>query len=97
MGWRNKDKQNETDQHHLNTRSNGGTNDADNLIDMNRKQHEAYHSLFGNLWIIDAIKELFTRGEKSFADWKVKDQIKDCLNDLDYKDSCKGWSRKKRR
>lgn len=94
---RNKDKMDETDSHHLNSYSNGWTDSSDNLINLNRKEHEAYHWLFWNLGIIDAIKKLFSRWDSAIADGKAKSEIADALNRLDYKDSCKGWSRKKRR
>jgi len=94
---RNKDKQDEYDYHHLNSWSNWGTNDPDNLYKMNRWEHEAYHKLFWWLGIIDALRKLFSRWEKSFEDGKIKNELRDCLRDLDYKDSCKWGSRKKRR
>jgi len=93
---RNKDKLNEIDIHHLNPYS-SWTDHPDNLVELNRKQHEAYHSFFWNLWIIDALKELFSMWEKSLADGKVKEELRKALEDLDYKDSCKWWSKKKRR
>lgn len=95
--WRNKDKMNETDAHHLNSYSSGGTEHSDNMIDLNRWEHEAYHRLFGWLWIIEALRKLFSRWEKSFEDGKTKDQLRDALNDIDYKSTCKGGSKKKRR
>ena len=94
---RNKDKQDETDYHHLNSWSNWGTNDPDNLYKMNRWKHEAYHKLFWWLDIIGALKNLLQMWWEAIAPSKAKDEIRDCLNNLDYKDSCKGGSRKKRR
>lgn len=94
---RNKDKQDEYDYHHLNSYSNGWTDNPDNMLNLKRSEHEAYHNLFWWLWIIDALRKLFSRWEKSFEDGKIKNELRDCLRDLDYKDSCKGWSKKKRR
>lgn len=94
---RNSDKMNETDSHHLNPYSSSGTEHPDNLINLNRWEHEAYHKLFGNLWIIDAIKKLLSRWDSAISDGKAKSEIYNALDYLDYKDSCKGWSRKKRR
>lgn len=94
---RNKDKQDEYDYHHLNSYSNGWTEDNSNLIKLNRSEHEAYHWLFWNLGIIDTIKKLFSRWDSAIADGKAKREIYDALNYLDYKDSCKWGSRKKRR
>lgn len=94
---RNKDKQNEYDYHHLNSYSNGWTDNPDNMLNLKRSEHEAYHNLFWWLGIIDALKQLFERGESSLADGKVKEELRKALEDLDYKDSCKWWSKKKRR
>lgn len=94
---RNKDKQEEYDAHHLNSYSNNWSDHPDNMLNLKRSEHEAYHNLFWWLGIIDALRKLFSRWEKSFEDGKIKNELRDCLRDLDYKDSCKGRSRKKRR
>lgn len=94
---RNKDKQNETDLHHLNSYSEWWTEDPDNLLEINRWQHEWYHKCFWNKGIIGALKQLFERGESSLADGKVKEELRKALEDLDYKDSCKWGIKKKRR
>lgn len=94
---RNKDKQEEYDYHHLNSYNNWGSEDSSNLIKLNRAEHEAYHKLFWWLGIIDALRKLFSRWDSAIADGKVKEELRKALEDLDYKDSCKWWSKKKRR
>lgn len=89
-------KLDEYDLHHLNPYG-SGTDDPDNLIKINRAEHEAYHKLFWWLGIIDALRKLFSRWDSAIADGKVKEELRKALEDLDYKDSCKWWSKKKRR
>lgn len=38
-----------TTKHHRRCRSNGGTNDDGNISKVTPKEHEAWHTLFGNL------------------------------------------------
>lgn len=94
---RNKDKQDEYDAHHLNSYSNGWSDNPENMLNLKRSEHEAYHNLFWWLWIIDALRKLFSRWDSAIADGKVKEELRKALEDLDYKDSCKWWSKKKRR
>jgi hypothetical protein len=37
-----------TDEHHRRPRSQGGGNEPDNLVTVNRKQHQSWHNLFHN-------------------------------------------------
>lgn len=93
---RKKNKMEETDIHHLNPYG-SWTNHPNNLVELSRRQHEAYHDLFGIKWIIEALKQLFGMWEKSIADGKAKKDLIKCLEDLDYKDECKcRWKPKKR-
>lgn len=91
------DKKNDSDIHHLNEHCNWGSEHPDNLVEINRNKHEAYHTFFWNLWVIEALKELFTFWSSAISDGKAKQELMDCLNDLTYKDTCKTDKKKKRK
>ena len=80
-----KKRRTEYDTHHLINRCNGWSDDPNNLVRMKRKQHEARHVLFENEGVKEALINLFLLWEKCFKDGKIKKQLRECLQWLEYK------------
>lgn len=78
----------EFDKHHLLPSSKGWSSHPNNIVIMGRKKHEAYHSLFANQWVIEALIELFNMWKKCIVDDKYKKMIEKTLLLLSYKDEC---------
>ena len=78
----------EYDTHHLVNRCKGGSNDVNNLVRMSRKEHEAWHILFGNDDIKDALLKVFMFWKDSLKDWVIKRNLYYCLQNIDIKPQC---------
>lgn len=91
------DKRSEVDEHHLVNYSQWWTDHPDNILNIDRKTHEALHTLFWNLWPIEMIKKLADMVWKCLSDGKAKDEFNNSMDYLTYKDTVLWDKRKKRK